>query len=638
MEYDHTTGLLDLTSYAELEDTSPETIQHAYLFATDDPETSTKINNTFASASFVSSVPLSPSKVPSSFNTASAKAPGPGPEPRPPKAAPQESHPYYVRARAYPSRPTKSLGRRPTPLGARSASPTGQARARAWPEESIEVYAKTKKKYKPVAKKVRPVASHLPEHFRIVRNRVGDPLKNMPQLDANPPPFKPTGRYTQERHDLIDEIHREWLSPEELRVLHDLMCKQELAFAWEESERGRFRQDMFPPVRLAVVDHVPYNERNAPVPPGIFRVLLEMIKQKIDNGVYEPSNASYRTRWFCVLKKDGKLRIVHSLEPLNRITIQHSGVPPVLEHIAEQFGGRPCGSTFDLYVGYDEREIHPDSRDLTTFQTPFGAMRLTTLPMGWTNSVPIFHDDIAFILQPEMPDHAANYIDDVFVMGPKSAYLLEDGTPECIPENPGVRRFIWEQLQNDNRIIQRIKHAGGTLSGKKSRFAPPRFGALGSRCTPEGRVADPECVQAVVNWTVCKTVSDVRAFLGTVGVARIFIKDFAKIANPLNKLLRKDAPFEWGPDQVRAMEDLKSALVHSPALRAIDYEDDAPVILAVDTSKIAVGYLLCQEDRDDPRQRYYTCSYHSCTTIPHTMSYWLCPVWGFFVQAPKGES
>ena len=100
-----------------------------------------------------------------------------------------------------------------------------------------------------------------------------------------------------------------------------------------------------------------------------------------------------------MLKKDGaSLRIVHSLEPLNKITIKHSGVPPIPDHLAEQFAGRSCGAMLDLYVGYDERLIAEASRDYTTFQTPYGALRLVTLPMGWTNSVPIFHDDISFIL------------------------------------------------------------------------------------------------------------------------------------------------------------------------------------------------------------------------------------------------
>jgi hypothetical protein len=99
------------------------------------------------------------------------------------------------------------------------------------------------------------------------------------------------------------------------------------------------------------------------------------------------------------LKKDGKaLLLVHSLKPLNHVTIQHFSISPIPEHLAEQFGGQACGGMLDLYVGYDERLIAETSRDYTTFQMPFGTLRLVTFPMGWMNSVLIFHDNITFIL------------------------------------------------------------------------------------------------------------------------------------------------------------------------------------------------------------------------------------------------
>jgi hypothetical protein len=52
-------------------------------------------------------------------------------------------------------------------------------------------------------------------------------------------------------------------------------------------------------------------------------------------------------------------------------------------------------------------------------------------------------------------------------------------------------------------------------------------------------------------------------------------------------------------------EDLKTALLESPALCSIDYTSSAPVILAVDTSYIAVGFQLCQCDVTTPSQCYY---------------------------------
>ena len=70
----------------------------------------------------------------------------------------------------------------------------------------------------------------------------------------------------------------------------------------------------------------------------------------------------------------------------------------------------------DLYVSYSERSLAESSRDLTTFQSPFGALRLVMLLMGWTNSVPIFHDDVTHILQPEIPNTTVPYIDDIPIL------------------------------------------------------------------------------------------------------------------------------------------------------------------------------------------------------------------------------
>jgi len=473
--------------------------------------------------------------------------------------------------------------------------------------QEVPAFVSQKKKYKPVAQKVRPVARELPTEFRIVRNITGDPLANMPQLNPHPPAFTPTGRYTKERMEKVDAIHEgEFLWPEERRLMHHFMMKNEGAFAWEDDERGRFKPEYFPPVEIPTIGHTPWVQRNIPIPPGIYEEVCEIIRSKISSGVYEPSNSSYRSRWFCVLKKDGRhLRIVHSLEPLNAVTIQHSGVTPIPEHLAENFACRSCGAMLDLFVGYDERLLSEKSRDLTTFQTPFGAMRLVTLPMGWTNSVPIFHDDVTYILQPEIPEHTIPYIDDVPVKGPASRYEVAPGVFETIRENCGIRRFVWEHFINLGRIVQRMKYAGGTFSGKKLVLCADEIVVVGHVCMYEGRKADRSRVAAVKDWGPCKTLTEVRAFLGTIGVCRIFIKNFSHRAYPLTALTKKDAPFVFGPEQIAAQEDLKKALITSPALRPINYSSTAPVVLAVDTSQLAIGTHLCQCDEKNPRLRYF---------------------------------
>jgi hypothetical protein len=333
-----------------------------------------------------------------------------------------------------------------------------------------------------------------------------------------------------------------------------------------------------------------------------------LIKKKIDAGVYEPLNSSYCSKWFCVIKKDGKsLRIVHSLEPLNKVTIKHAGVTPFTDQTGEHFAGRTCGGMLDLYVGYDECGLAPDLRDLTTFQLPFGMLQLVTLPMGWTNLVPIFHDDITCILQPEIPHVTVPYIDDVPIRGPADRYVLEDGTEERIPDNPGIRRFVWEHFQGLNRIIQCTKYCGGTSSSPKTVLCVEEIMVVGHWCTPLGCLPDTSRVDKIAKWGPCKDISEVCAFLGMVGICRIFIKNFVKRVNALVNLTHKGIPFEFGPEQVAAQADLKEALLNSPVLRPIDYDSDTPVILAVDTSQVAVGFYLCQADLHMPKKRYFTC-------------------------------
>jgi hypothetical protein len=490
------------------------------------------------------------------------------------------------------------------PEGAQTTSQKSE-RSDSTQEASRSTNAATKKKYKPVALKVRPVLGELPDKFRIIRDIKGDPLAGLPVLDPDPPPFTPEGRYTQERKELFDSLHPGFLLPTERRILHHFMTLHQDAFAWEDAERGHFREDFFPPVEIPVVPHTPWVLRNIPIPPGLYDEVCAVIKRKIDAGVFEPSNSSYRSRWFCVVKKDGKsLRIVQSLEPLNKVTIQHSGVPPYTEQLAESFASRACGSILDLYVGYDERALAQASRDYTTFQTPYGAMRLTTLPMGWTNSVPIFHEDVTKILQPEIPHVTRPYIDDVPIKGPASRYILPNGEAERIPENPDVRRFFWEHMQDVNRIVQRMKYCGGTFSGVKSKICVPEIVVAGHRCTPSGRLPEQDRVAKITNWGPCSDLTDVRSFVGTIGVCRMFIKNFAHRAHHLVKLTRKGAEWEFGEKQLQAMADLKEALINSPALRPINYLSNAPVILGVDTSYIAIGSILSQSDVDNPKLRY----------------------------------
>jgi hypothetical protein len=121
--------------------------------------------------------------------------------------------------------------------------------------EIVNINLATKKKYKPVALKVKPHIGTLPDKFRIIRNIIGDPLKDLPILPVVPPTFTPTGRYTEERKEIFDKLNAGFLLLSERDLLHYFMMVHNDGFAWETSERGHFREDFFPPVDIPVIPH-----------------------------------------------------------------------------------------------------------------------------------------------------------------------------------------------------------------------------------------------------------------------------------------------------------------------------------------------------------------------------------------------
>ena len=85
-----------------------------------------------------------------------------------------------------------------------------------------------------------------------------------------------------------------------------------------------------------------------------------------------------------------------------------------------------------------------------------------------------------------------------------------------------------------------------------------------------GLSPDPAKVQAVRDWRIPGSVTDVRSFLGLAGYYRQFIPQFARIAAPLTNLTRKDHPFAWTLREGEAFQHLKDALIRAPILQLAD--------------------------------------------------------------------
>jgi hypothetical protein len=123
---------------------------------------------------------------------------------------------------------------------------------------------------------------------------------------------------------------------------------------------------------------------------------------------------------------------------------------------------------------------------------------------------------------------------------------------------------------------------------------------VGQKLTYEGRLPDDARVSKIKKWPPPTNITEVCAFSGLCGTMQIWIKNYTSHATTLTELVRKGVPFEWTQQRQEAIDTLKNVIVNSPALIPIDYSFTRPVILAVDTSVIAIGYIISQED---PRAR-----------------------------------
>jgi len=90
---------------------------------------------------------------------------------------------------------------------------------------------------------------------------------------------------------------------------------------------------------------------------------------------------------------------------------------------------------------------------------------------------------------------------------------------------------------------------------------------------------------------------------------RIWIPEYAIVAGPLFRILRKDVEFQWETEEKKAMAILKEALCNAPALKRLDVSDGArQIVIAVDASLEGWGAILQQEYENEDR---HPCRYES---------------------------
>jgi len=77
---------------------------------------------------------------------------------------------------------------------------------------------------------------------------------------------------------------------------------------------------------------------------------------------------------------------------------------------------------------------------------------------------------------------------------------------------------------------------------------------------------DPIKVQAIASWPAPQNLQELHGFLGFANFYRCFIKNFSRLAQPLNDLTKKDTPWNWNSLCVRAFHLLKQAFIQQSIL------------------------------------------------------------------------
>ena len=290
----------------------------------------------------------------------------------------------------------------------------------------------------------------------------------------------------------------------------------------------------------------------------------------LTRGIIQPSTSPWASPVILVKKKDGTDRFVVDYRRLNSVTRKDSYPLPRIDDALDALNGSQLYSLMDLMSGYWQVEMHPASREHTAFTTYGGLYEFLVTPFGLTSAPPTFMRLMECVLRNLTYKICLIYLDDILVYS----------------------RTFDDHLFHLRQVFDRLRQANLKLKPSKCHFACAKVQYLGHIVSGDGVAPDPEKISAVKNFPRPHNVKTVRSFLGLANYYRRFIKDFAKLAAPLNKLLRKDQKFAWTPLCEEAFEALKSALTSAPILAFPDFTQ--PFHLFVDASNDGVGATLGQ--------------------------------------------
>ena len=321
-------------------------------------------------------------------------------------------------------------------------------------------------------------------------------------------------------------------------------------------------------------DAVPIAQKPRHVPYYLQEPLRKWLDECIREDIYEEVQPGEPITWCSPLVVQPKPRYTgvdkDSLEPNMIRASVDLRIPnkymernrilqaPVVEDFTAKFHGCKYFSKMDLRQGYHQLLLHPDSRSIATFSTPWGNMRPKRLIFGAKASQDLF-DEAMFRIFGDIP-YCLNQRDDILIGG--------------------------TTLQDHNKtlktVLQRAQDFGITLNKEKCQFGVRELEFFGYRFTDEGLKPTEDKVKAVKDCTAPESKEEVRSFLGMIGYLSKFIPRYAVLTEPLRRLTGKDVPFSWGPEEQVAFKKLKDSITNEDTMAF--FNPKRPILVRTEAS------------------------------------------------------
>lgn len=384
---------------------------------------------------------------------------------------------------------------------------------------------------------------------------------------------------TEKRTELLkNSLRLDHLNSEELKQISDICIDYNDIF-YLEGDKLSCANELTHRIPIKS-DQQPINTRPYRLPQCHKEEICKQTKEMLKDGIISPSTSPWNNPLLVVPKKldaSGikKWRVVVDFRKLNDCTTGDAYALPNINEILDQLGNSQYFSTLDLSSGFYQIGIDPKAKPLTSFTTPQGHFEYNRMPMGLKGASATFQRSMDTVLCGLQGLHCFVYVDDIVVYA-----------PDLKTHN---QRLI--------KIFDRMRSFNLKLQPSKCEFLKTECRYLGSIISKDGIKPDPSLVEVVKTFPTPKNQKNVKSFLGLSGYYRKFIENYAKIALPLTKLLKKDVKFIWTQECENAFSILKEKLINPPLLQYPDFS--RPFILTTDASQGALGIVLSQPGKQD---------------------------------------